>query len=375
MRQAPRLRRGPHSGRARPPSTILAVATLTLLAVSAGSQAFAAGGDGWSPEEQQFVYELNRIRWNPAAAGFSVGSVLPAPPLAVNSSLAAASGSRADEMAAFDYFSHQSPITGLRPNEIARQYGYPLPRSWPDNANNIESAHFGCPTATGALQSLLGSPPHRAHLLGQGGFATHREIGVGAHLGERIWSIMTATDGTGPLFLTGVVYTDTNGNGRMDVGEGLSDVTVAAGTFSTKSSAAGGWVLQVPAGSYRVSATGGRFSGKSTAVVRVGGFNVELDFVSGRRHPDVYSYQTCGGLSPTILGTGAAETITGTSGDDVILGGGRDDDIDGMGGNDVICGGGGNDLLNGGSGHDILLGGPGDDSCEGGEKSGGCEGS
>ena len=70
---------------------------------------------------------------------------------------------------------------------------------------------------------------------------------------------MTATDGTGPLFLTGVVYTDTNGNGRMDVGEGLSDVTVAAGTFSTKSNAAGGWALRVPAGSYRVSASGGRF--------------------------------------------------------------------------------------------------------------------
>ena len=74
----------------------------------------------------------------------------------------------------------------------------------------------------------------------------------------------------------------------------------------------------------------------------------------------MYSYQTCGGLSPTILGTGAAETITGTSGDDVILGGGGDDVIHGMGGNDVICGGGGNDRLNGGSGHDILLGGPGD---------------
>jgi serralysin len=355
---------------------------LLVTQVSMGDAA-ASGRGVWSPEEQQFVYELNRARWIPsgveAEAGLAAGTLLPAPPLAPSDTLADAAGFRSDEMAQGNYFDHQSPITGDWPNAVARDYGYLLPAYWPDQANSIESIHRGNPTLLGVLQSFVDSPTHRNHLMGQGWFATHREIGVGARLGDRTWTVLTAYSDPEDLFITGVVYADANGNGFMDLGEGLPGVTVTADDQSTLTNAGGGWSLAVPAGLFRVSASGGTYHGDSTTVVRVNGFNIEVDFVSGegraagQGRTQVYAYQTCAGLSPTILGTGGNDVIAGTPGDDVISGGGGNDRIDGGGGNDVICGGGGNDVLIGGAGRDLLIGGAGRDRCTLGEQNQGCE--
>lgn len=76
---------------------------------------------------------------------------------------------------------------------------------------------------------------------------------------------------------------------------------------------------------------------------------------------------TCGGRTPTIVGTSAGETLVGTAGPDVILGGGGGDSIQGLGGNDVICGGPGNDSLVGGAGNDRLFGDTGNDRLLGGD--------
>lgn len=75
----------------------------------------------------------------------------------------------------------------------------------------------------------------------------------------------------------------------------------------------------------------------------------------------------CGGLVPTILGTGGDDAITGTAGQDVIHGLGGNDKIYGRGGNDTICGGSGNDRLYGEQGHDRLYGGGGNDVLSGGD--------
>jgi serralysin len=283
-------------------------------------------------------------------------------------------------MAEFDYFAHQSAVTGAWPNVIARQYGYALPGFWPDQSNNIESIHRGNPYITGVLQSFIGSASHRGHVLGQGWFAGHREIGVGARLDERIWTILTGTDGSDRVFLTGVAYTDGNGNGRMDLGEGLEDVTITAGAQSTFTNAGGGWALEVPAGRQEVWASGGPFQGESSAVVWVKRYNIAIDFVSAPQRSGqvgralVYAYETCLGHTPTILGTAGDDVIWGTPGNDVIVGGAGNDWINGGGGNDLICGGRGNDVLIGGTGYDTLHGGLGNhDQCTGGENNRGCE--
>lgn len=372
MSRAPLPMKPPPRGR-RAARRVLAAAALASLALGPASATLAAGPI-WSAEEQQFVYELNRIRWDPTLAGFAAGTILPAPPLAINSALAAAAGSRADEMAEFDYFAHESPVTGLWPNGVARSFGYLLPRSWPDEANCIESIHRGLPTPISVLHAFLDSPDHHGQMLGEGSYAAHREIGAGAHLDERIWSVMTAHDGSGRVFLTGVAYRDANRNRRMDLGEGLGGVAVTAGNFRTLTNSAGGWALSVPPGRYRVTASGGPFVGVSAVPVRVGVYNIEIDFRSGRPRALAFAYATCGSRNPTILGTGGADVILGTPGDDVIHGLGGGDTIYGLGGNDLICGGAGDDVLDGGAGADRLFGGPGADRCSADDQTRTCEG-
>lgn len=378
------LRQHPTRIRRLRASAFVAVALLVSLGFIGAAGARSAEHPQWSAEEQQFVYEVNRIRWNPAEteadAGLARGTLTPAPPLAVNDALADAAWFRSNEMAESDYFAHQSPVTGAWPNSVARDHGYPLPAWWPDEANNIESIHRGNPTLLGVLRSFVKSPSHRSHLMGQGWFATHREIGVGARLDERVWTVLTATDGSGGVFLTGVVYSDANENGRMDLGEGLEGVTVATENldFATTTNSGGGWTLAVPPGRHRVSAFGGPFRGESSTVVRVNEFNIEVDFVSasGRASTgrvQVFDYKTCAGRTPTILGTSDSDVISGTPGNDVIVGGGGNDTIDGGGGRDLICGGPGNDRLTGGAGYDTLLGGAGADRCTRGEHNRSCE--
>lgn len=367
---------------------LVAAVLLALLALQAPGAAAEDAGGGQaqlSPEEQQFVYELNRARWDPstvlAAAGLPADTALPAPPLAVNNALAAAGGYRSDEMADQGYFAHLSPVTGYWPNEVARMFGYALPAAWPDDANSIESIHRGNPSIIGVLDSFIGSTGHRNHLMGLGWYATHREIGVGARLAERTWTVLTATTGSGDLFLTGVAYADANGNGRMDLGEGLAGVTISVGSNTTTTNGGGGWALAVPPGRHQVEASGGPFDG-DTVSVRMRKFNVEVDFASVG--PDaragetvrsqVFSYQTCAGLVPTILGTGGDDTLVGTDRDDVIVGGGGNDTIHGGGGNDTICGGPGRDRISGGPGWDKVIGGLGTrDRCTGAEQVSGCE--
>lgn len=74
------------------------------------------------------------------------------------------------------------------------------------------------------------------------------------------------------------------------------------------------------------------------------------------------SFPTCGGLAPTIVGSG---WISGTAGNDVILGSPGDDQIDAGGGADVVCGMAGNDTVLGGPGIDTVYGGDGDDQISG----------
>jgi len=252
-----------------------------------------------SAQEQLFVYLINRARHNPVAyqqetdMPADLSTVAARPPLAVNDQLIASAGHHAEEMAAHNYFGHQSAVTGAWPNAMARAAGYPLPSSWGDNANYIESIAAGYSTAASALYALIldqGVPGlgHRNHLLGiDSFFASHREIGVGygtndSSLYKTYWAIHSARVSPADVFLTGVVYNDANASGRYDLGEGLGGVTVTAGSVTTITNAAGGWSLKVQGSqTYQVTATGAGFVGSGGTTVAVGAANVEVDFISG----------------------------------------------------------------------------------------------
>lgn len=252
-----------------------------------------------SAQEQYFVYLLNRARHDPVAyqqeMGLSVDlSYVPArPPLAVNESLFASAGFHAEEMAARNYFGHQSQVSGDWPNKMARDHGYPLPAAWPNNANYIESiaagTYFGAAAEPLALlieDAGVSPPGHRNHLLGIDDFnRDNREIGVGHGFNasaqyRNYWVVHATRSNPADMFLTGVVFRDDNGNLRYDPGEGLGGVAIVAGAFSTQTNAVGGWSLKVPAGTYTVTASGAGFVGTATAVVSVAE-NVAVDFISG----------------------------------------------------------------------------------------------
>jgi len=309
--------------------------------------AYGAGEGTDATDRQQLVYELNLARWNPVAYGavanVSWDDMVARPPLALDDRLLESSQAKADEMAINGYFAHRSEVTGLWPNQLARNAGYPLTDEFAVEANNVESLHSGSPVAFDVLTSFAKSPTHRRHLFGQSWFANHLEIGVGRSLIENFWAVHTAFRPDLSPLLTGVVFIDADGNGRMDLGEGLAGVTVRVGDQTAVTNAGGGYSLEVGAGTYAVAVFGGAFAGKSAVEVRVDTYNVGVDFISGMSTPIVRAYQLCEGLEPTILGTSGNDILVGTPGRDVIHGLGGRDLIDGKGGEDVICRG--EDLL------------------------------
>ncbi len=203
-------------------------------------------------------------------------------------------------MAVNNYFGHQSAVTGQWPNQMARNAGYVLPANCPNDNNFIESLAAGTfyDTAAEPLNALIvdqGIPSlgHRNHLLGIDSFnADNREIGVGHAFNgsaqyDHYWAIHATRTSASDRFVTGVAFNDTNGNSRYDLNEGLANVVVTVGAFTTATNAAGGWSVKVPQGSYLVTAAGGGFVGTSTALVGVSGDNVEVDFLSGNPQPQV----------------------------------------------------------------------------------------
>lgn len=249
-------------------------------------------------DEQLFVYLLNRARFNPVQYQLennlpvSLAGVAARPPLAVNNQLFNSSGGHAEEMANFNYFGHQSSVTGKFPNQMVREAGYPLPTIFPNAANYVESIAAGYDDARTTLNALIvdaGIPDlgHRVHLLATiDFFADHREIGVGVGSNanstyKKYWSAQTAYQNASDRFLTGVIYNDANKNQRYDAGEGQPGVSVAVGATVVTTNEAGGWSVKVAQGTYTVRAFGAGYQGLGLATATVGAGNVEVDFISG----------------------------------------------------------------------------------------------
>jgi len=134
----------------------------------------------------------------------------------------------------------------------------------------------------------LPAATHRRHLLGVDGFyAENREIGVGYATNpdstySRYWAVHIGRQENPDVFLTGVVFSDDNGNARYDAGEGLPGISIQAAGRTAMSNEAGGFSLAVlPNGSYRIFASGTGLAVPAAANVRVTDVNVEVDIVSG----------------------------------------------------------------------------------------------
>ena len=106
-------------------------------------------------------------------------------------------------MATRGYFAHVTP-EGVGTNTLVERAGYVLPARYDHSlaGNNIESAAEGYASAAAAWRHWMGSPRHRAHLLGLEPWSrAQTEFGIGYALrpGSRsgaYWVVLIAEPGT-----------------------------------------------------------------------------------------------------------------------------------------------------------------------------------
>ena len=272
-----------------------AVAFALVASVVMGPGVAQGGADNPTAWEQWLIYDINRARWDPFGfatehnlnpSGWQMG---PLPPLAYNTQLEGATGDKAFNLAGgatMDsehctfYFNGQKEC----PNRLADRFDYPLPGWWSLDQNSIEVYWSGSGPGTPlGAELFMSSPGHRPILFDWG---DREDIGAG-------WSDRCPRSGLAcnflfvhigsrepfATFITGFVYSDSNSNGKMEFGEGLSGVTVSAGTgFSATTGAGGAYRIQVPNDrGYTVTASGTAFSGISGRGC-VTGNNLGVDF-------------------------------------------------------------------------------------------------
>ena len=91
---------------------------------------------------------------------------------------------------------------------------------------------------------------------------------------------------SGHQFLTGAIYTDADGDHFYTPGEGLGGVRIQAvgrhgeGTFATVTWGSGGYSLDLPQGTYDVTASGAGLASPRTATLGIGADNVGWDVAS-----------------------------------------------------------------------------------------------
>jgi hypothetical protein len=120
-------------------------------------------------------------------------------------------------------------------------------------------------------------------------------------------------------YILGVVFDDVDQDGTYDAGEGLDDITVEItgdnGTLLTSTWESGGYQMNVPAGIYTVTFSGGALPAPITHTTLVQSSNVKLDM---------------------ILDPAAVQLPSTTAGNDTILLSPGDEAIDGLTGTDTV---------------------------------------
>ena len=296
-----------------------------------------------------------------------------AQPLAFDSNLNTASETHSAWMISTDTFSHTGS-GGSTPGARMTAAGYTFTGSWAWG----ENIAWASTRAPAGLQdevlllhtNLMNSAGHRANILND----NYREVGIGFEVGqygsyEGAFVTQDFARTGSNAFLTGVTFDDLDGDRTYDVGEGLGNFMISArnnttgAIKSTTTAPAGGYDLELVAGSYTITFAGTGFA-STTQQATISTRNIKLDLIDPQASggtttpPPVTPPPT---TQPILTGTAGADSLTGTIGNDQIVGLGGNDQLVGHAGNDQLDGGSGNDRLYGRDGADILTGGSGRD--------------
>lgn len=231
-----------------------------------------------------------RSQWN---------SLTPVQPLAWNEALTSAAQGHNDKMIAALTQSHQLPGEASLGTRITNA-GY----SWNAVAENIFCyaksplyAHAGFAIDWGGGSTGIQSPPgHRINIMN----SSYREAGfVVDEFNQGGFGPLVVTQdfgnrfSFGNAFVVGAVWNDNNDSGWYNAGEGLGGVTIqftktGSTPINVTAMSAGGFQVQLPAGTYTARAFGGSLPFELIANnVVVGGSNVMLNFVVPDGSPPV----------------------------------------------------------------------------------------
>lgn len=328
--------------------------------------------------EQFFLEQLNRARLNPEgeAERFAIGLNDPDPtgdpdqpplapiasgvrqPLAANAAL-----SQASELHSNAYLDGLVRLSGegaghwwndadsiyFQPPDRAEEFGYGarfvgenLSYSATTAAYDAEQALLWGVAGIGHHQGLFYSITHRPNLLN----GAYKEAGIAQvvrddHVsGETLFTASALTNKFGTVdfdsrFLTGVAYSDSDGDGFYSLGEGVAGVTISVGAQSVGTASAGGYALDLGAQADPVTI---HIDWQGQSLTATLGFapegwdNVKLDIVGGTRLLASSDLTLGTGVVEGGLLGGGALSLTGNEGDNLLLVGRGDNVIDGAGG-------------------------------------------
>ena len=297
-------------------------------------------------------------------------------PLAWSSQLASAASKHNDAMIAADKQSHQLPgEQSLGARITAEGYNYSIVG---ENvyafAEDALFAHAGFMVDWGYDSGdLNGTTPkpnfaslgdgiqdpagHRDNIMD----ASFREVGISvtyeADPSTDVGNLVVTQDLAASFgyFVTGVAYSDNDGDAFYSFGEGRGDLTVKIGGSSVTSFGSGGYSLGAPKGDNTVYFSGGGLNGSLSVSTEIVDENIKLDIVDGNTLLTSASVVVEGSVSEIrALGVDGL-TIEAGSGSQKIFGTDAEDTLYGGGGNDTLIGGLGDDLIVGGAGTDIAV--------------------
>lgn len=304
-----------------------------------------------SAAEQLLIEMINRARLDPLGEAERFGIDLNeglAPGtldgearqvLAPNQALHNAAEAHSDWMLATDTFSHTG-VGGSRPGDRMADAGYVFEGRYASGENITYRGSTGAIDLDALMEEdhhrdLFLSSSHRVNMLHD----FYREIGVsqqqGVFTNGRDFNASMVTENFAlsgsSVFVTGVIYADSDRDDFYSIGEGRGNVTITAAGTTTRSEAAGGYAIELaPAANVTVQL------GSVTVQVDVSAGNGKLDLVDGTHvSTSVDTTLESGAGSLTALGVGDID-LTGSGGVDVLIGNSGDNTLDGRGGADTV---------------------------------------
>lgn len=338
-----------------------------------------------SAVEQYLLELINRARLDPAAeaarygldlnANLDAGTISTAAKqvLAPNTTLAAAAQTHSEWMLARDVFSHTGE-GGSDPGDRMEDAGYDFTGRWSWRENLAWYGRTGSIDLVDAIErhheGLYRSEGHRVNTFG----AEVREAGIAQVEGQFTSNSVTynasmltlnyAATGS-DMFVTGVVFQDTDADAFYDIGEGQSGWWLRGDGAQVNTATAGGYGLGVtPDADLRVTlGTGAQL--RATLDIDARDQNAKLDVIianNGDLSLAVSSdTKLVSGIADAVLLGVADLNLTGSAADNVLTGNTASNILRGEAGNDQLLGGAGADQLFGGAGNDLILGGEGRD--------------